>query len=90
MHDPVCSDDGDLSAALYGSFLPIPSNDLFPLDTEEAYSMQQAPGAIVCRKEPIVLTEGRQRIKIKVGPSVFSLRTGAVMLRGALMWMVII
>lgn len=30
VHDPVCTDDGDLELALYGSFLPIPKKDAFP------------------------------------------------------------
>lgn len=30
VHHPVSSDDGDLEKALYGSFLPVPSNDAFP------------------------------------------------------------
>lgn len=27
--EPVCTDEGDLQLALYGSFLPVPSADLF-------------------------------------------------------------
>ena len=30
VHHPVSSDDGDLKKALYGSFLPVPSQDAFP------------------------------------------------------------
>lgn len=30
IHNPISTDDGDLSMALYGSFLPTPSTDLFP------------------------------------------------------------
>ena len=30
VHHPVASEDGDLEKALYGSFLPIPSQDTFP------------------------------------------------------------
>jgi hypothetical protein len=29
VQDPVCSEEGDLELALYGSFLPVPSADLF-------------------------------------------------------------
>lgn len=29
VHDPVCTDEGDLQLALHGSFLPLPSADLF-------------------------------------------------------------
>ncbi|ORZ25814.1 urea amidohydrolase alpha subunit [Absidia repens] len=35
VHDPICSDNGNLEMALYGSFLPIPSLDRFPLLFEE-------------------------------------------------------
>jgi urease len=31
VHHPIASDDGDLEKALYGSFLPVPSQDSFPL-----------------------------------------------------------
>ena len=30
VHDPIATDDGDLSLALYGSFLPTPKKDAFP------------------------------------------------------------
>ncbi|KAI8342041.1 urea amidohydrolase alpha subunit [Chlamydoabsidia padenii] len=30
VHDPICTDNGNLELALYGSFLPIPSQDKFP------------------------------------------------------------
>lgn len=30
VHDPICTDYGNLELALYGSFLPIPSQDKFP------------------------------------------------------------
>ncbi|KAI4216612.1 MAG: hypothetical protein LQ351_001101 [Letrouitia transgressa] len=67
VHHPVSSDDGDLSKALYGSFLPVPSNDIFPLPDPVNYEADKTPGAIVPVKEKsIVLHEGRRRIKLKV------------------------
>ncbi|CDZ97378.1 urease [Phaffia rhodozyma] len=66
VHEPISSDDGNLSNALYGSFLPIPSQDLFPLDAPDAYSAAQAAGAIVCLKTGIELNKGRDRVRIKV------------------------
>ncbi|KAG7562165.1 hypothetical protein FFLO_02350 [Filobasidium floriforme] len=65
VHDPICSDDGNLENALYGSFLPIPSADLFPPITNrpKAYEL---PGAVVCKREPIKLNEGRKKWKLKV------------------------
>ncbi|KAF9513034.1 hypothetical protein BS47DRAFT_1376824 [Hydnum rufescens UP504] len=44
VHDPVCTDTLSLEGALYGSFLPVPSNDIFPLSPPEAYSKKSAPG----------------------------------------------
>ncbi|KAL9046237.1 MAG: hypothetical protein Q9214_000879 [Letrouitia sp. 1 TL-2023] len=67
VHHPVSSDNGDLSKALYGSFLPVPSNDIFPLPDPVSYEADKTPGAIVPVKEKnIVLHEGRRRIKLKV------------------------
>lgn len=75
VHDPVCSDDGDrkslsyrvltsVSLALYGSFLPVPSNDLFPVPKQ--LKPEELLGAVVCRKEKIKLNEGRRRILLEV------------------------
>lgn len=68
VHHPISSDDGDLERALYGSFLPIPSQDLFPLVDASAYEPEKLPGAVIVAKgsKPIVLNEGRKRIKLKV------------------------
>jgi urease len=66
VHDPICTDSGNLTNALYGSFLPIPSDERFPLDPEELYSPQNAAGAVVCRGEPIRINRGRKRVKLRV------------------------
>ncbi|KAK4964646.1 Urease [Elasticomyces elasticus] len=67
VHDPISSDDGDLEKALYGSFLPIPSKDMFPLPDPAEYAPEKQPGAIIPVKEGrITLNEGRKRIKLKV------------------------
>ncbi|KAI4166023.1 MAG: hypothetical protein LQ342_000454 [Letrouitia transgressa] len=67
VHHPVSSDDGDLSKALYGSFLPVPSNDIFPLPDPVNYEADKTPGAIVpVPQKSIVLHEGRRRVKLKV------------------------
>lgn len=69
VHNPVSTDDGDLEKALYGSFLPIPSNDMFPLPDSSVYESTKQPGAIVAVKGEagiIKLNEGRKRIKLKV------------------------
>ncbi|KAF1944682.1 urease [Clathrospora elynae] len=69
VHHPVATDDGDLEKALYGSFLPVPSNDMFPLPDASVYEDTKQPGAIVAVKGEagiITLNEGRKRIKLKV------------------------
>ncbi|OLL27131.1 Urease [Neolecta irregularis DAH-3] len=66
VHNPICTDDGDLESALYGSFLPVPSNDMFPLVSEDMYASSSQPGAVKVIKGVIPLNEGRNRIKIKV------------------------
>ncbi|CAE6465966.1 unnamed protein product [Rhizoctonia solani] len=66
VHNPICSDSGDLSIALYGSFLPIPSEDMFELEDPSLYANSAAPGAVIVRREPIVINQGRDRIRLKV------------------------
>jgi urease len=67
VHHPISTDDGDLEKALYGSFLPVPSNDLFPLPDPSEYEPSKLPGAVVPVKEgKIVFKEGRKRIRLKV------------------------
>ncbi|GJE96565.1 urease [Phanerochaete sordida] len=66
VHDPICTEDGDLAAALYGSFLPIPPADAFPHIDASDFAREKAPGAVVLRREPITLNAGRKRIKLKV------------------------
>lgn len=65
MHDPICTDSGDLGAALYGSFLPVPSNAKFPLPPPVPLS--ENPGAIVVKQSaPITINEGRSRVQLRV------------------------
>ncbi|ETN45344.1 urease [Cyphellophora europaea CBS 101466] len=67
VHHPVASDDGDLEKALYGSFLPVPNNEAFPLVDASEYESTKMPGAVVVKKAAnIVLNEGRKRIRLKV------------------------
>lgn len=66
VHDPICTESGNLEAALYGSFFPVPSNDLFPVIDEAENAHQKAPGAVIARKERIVINKGRERIKLRV------------------------
>ncbi|KAG8742044.1 Urease [Ceratobasidium sp. 414] len=66
VHNPICSDSGNLTIALYGSFLPIPSDEQFSLEEPSLYAASAAPGAVVVRREPIVLNAGRERIRLRV------------------------
>ena len=67
VHHPVSSDDGDLEKALYGSFLPIPATDLFPLPDPEKFYTENMPGIVVPIKEGrITVKEGRRRMTLKV------------------------
>ena len=66
VHDPICTDSGDLKAALYGSFFPIPPDDFFPPIDDALYARENTPGAIVAKKEDIVINKGRKRVKLRV------------------------
>ena len=66
VHDPICTESGNLHEALYGSFLPIPSNELFPVVSPEEYDPSTAPGAVIVKKEPLYINSGRERIRLRV------------------------
>jgi urease len=63
VHDPICTDNGNLELALYGSFYPIPTEDKFPLLDDTAL---KAPGAMIVKPGKIELNAGRKRISITV------------------------
>lgn len=50
--------------ALYGAFLPIPSESLFPLPPKVVHD--DLPGAVVCRKERIRFVPDRKRWLLEV------------------------
>lgn len=69
VHHPVSTDDGDLEKALYSSFLPVPTNEMFPLPDAGVYDAEKQPGAIIAVKGNdgvITLNKDRKRIKLKV------------------------
>ena len=67
VHHPISSDDGDLEKALYGSFFPIPTPELFPLPDPKEFVMEKMPGIIVSAKEAMItLKEGRKRMTLNV------------------------
>lgn len=66
IHYPICTEDGDLNKALYGSFLPVPSQDLFPLHDEGVWAAERQPGAVVAVKGRCTLNPGRKYKQLKV------------------------
>lgn len=64
VHDPICTDNGNLEMALYGSFLPIPSEEKFPLPPQ--VQRKDAPGAIIVKPGKIHLNVGRKRLSLSV------------------------
>lgn len=66
VHNPIATEHGDLAKALYGSFLPVPSADLFPRPPPSVYDPENAPGAVVVVKGRVPLNEGRRRVRIQV------------------------
>jgi urease len=65
---PIGSDDGDLEMALYGSFMPVPSEDAFPAIEESEYDTMKMPGAILPSpaKGNVELNPGRKRVQVRV------------------------
>ena len=72
VHHPISTDDGDMSKALYGSFLPVMEREreveVFALPREEEYEGVRMPGAVVVVKGAgkVKLNEGRRRIRLSV------------------------
>lgn len=62
VHDPITLEDGDLSLALYGSFLPVPALSVFGPAAAPAIG----PGHIECLPGDIELYPGRNRTTIQV------------------------
>ncbi|PFH46770.1 hypothetical protein AMATHDRAFT_69086 [Amanita thiersii Skay4041] len=66
VHDPICTEEGNLEAALYGSFLPVPPEGAFPPVDYSLYARNNTPGAVIAKKEDIVINQGRRRIQLRV------------------------
>ncbi|KAA8494252.1 Urease [Porphyridium purpureum] len=66
IHDPVCSEYGDLALALYGSFLPVPDASCFSVQAEPI--ALSAPGEVMVSQDapPIVINEGKATIELRV------------------------
>ena len=81
VHDPVCTDEGDLELALYGSFLPIPRKEAFNApelagQSKKKRRKDEAPvsstltlgpvGGVHTLPGDIVLNAGRDAVMVKV------------------------
>ena len=66
VHNPISADFPDLSRALYGSFLPVPDQSLFPPAPDSEYEAANQPGAVVTVKGKLAINENRKRIKLSV------------------------
>ena len=61
VHHPISAEDGDLEAALYGSFLPVPERSAFG-DAADAVD----PGEVAAAEGDIELNAGRARVTVAV------------------------
>ncbi|KAH6900321.1 hypothetical protein B0T10DRAFT_470238 [Thelonectria olida] len=66
VHNPISTEDGDLRKALYGSFLPVPDDEAFPLAERDEYEPARQPGAVVAVKSKVAINENRSRIRLRV------------------------
>ncbi|KAJ0408694.1 hypothetical protein ATCC90586_007720 [Pythium insidiosum] len=61
IHHPIATMDGNLELALYGSFLPVPRADCFPLpEAAVATQLVQAPGGVLTVNDELVLNASRK------------------------------
>jgi urease subunit gamma/beta len=70
VHHPIAAEDGDLSLALYGSFLPVPALSVFgpaPGDGETTLDGKPVvPGEVTPVDGDLVLNEGRETATVEV------------------------
>ncbi|KAI5893151.1 urease [Schizophyllum commune H4-8] len=67
VYDPISTEWGDIAAALYGTFLPIPPTNVFPVSLPADYLPENLPGAVIAKKEcKIAINQGRRRIQLRV------------------------
>jgi urease subunit gamma/beta len=65
VHHPIASEDGDLSLALYGSFLPVPPASAFR-GPEEDEEPTFTPGEVTAAPGEIELNAGREAVSLTV------------------------
>jgi urease len=64
VHNPICNDHGNLELALEGSFLPVPTLEIFEVafgDEDEV-----TPGAVMTAEGTITINEGRRLVELAV------------------------
>lgn len=68
VHHPICLPEGDLSLALYGSFLPVPPRERFPTKARStgASDEQGPPGELWVQAGELTLNEGRRETTLVV------------------------
>ncbi|MBI2395245.1 MAG: urease subunit gamma [Deltaproteobacteria bacterium] len=64
VHDPICTEEGDLALALYGSFLPVPARDA--MRAPNAEPLAGLAGEIVPAQGEIELNAGRRTVTLPV------------------------
>lgn len=62
VHQPIAAEDGDLTLALYGSFLPVPQLDVFG----PAQPRGLAPGSYALEPGELELNAGRRTVSVRV------------------------
>ena len=65
VHNPIVNENGNLALALYGSFLPVPSPDVFK-KSAVPIKVDGAVGAIIAAPGELVLNEGRATVSVSV------------------------
>eukprot|EP00742_Colponemidia_sp_Colp-10_P002757 GILJ01002947.1.p1 GENE.GILJ01002947.1~~GILJ01002947.1.p1 ORF type:complete len:839 (+),score=116.64 GILJ01002947.1:55-2571(+) len=65
VHTPIVLEDGDLTLALYGSFLPVPDLKSFE-EPKDSIVASNLPGEILVAAGDIVLNQGRETVRLSV------------------------
>jgi urease subunit gamma/beta len=66
VHDPIALDEGDLTLALYGSFLPLPDPEVFLYQRVPPAPIAEPPGELIVEPGEIELFAGRRRHSLDV------------------------
>ena len=66
IHNPIVDQHGNLELALYGSFLPIPSRDLFDKSAKKPIAIDGPAGEVLPASGELILNEGRETASVAV------------------------